>query len=114
MILFGHVDASYLSRSHARSVAGGIFFLGDRNKPLKINGSIHDLSSIIHSIDSSAGEAECNTLLSSLVPNMPLVFALFSPTLDTLSLLQCLCVITRAQSELQLIRSNKNDPKPLT
>jgi hypothetical protein len=65
MILFGHVDASYLSRSHARSVAGGIFFLGDRNKPLKINGSIHVFSSIIPGIVSSAGEAEYAALFAS-------------------------------------------------
>jgi hypothetical protein len=64
MILFGHVDASYLSRSHARSVAGGIFFLGDRNKPLKINGSIHVFSSIIPCIVSSAGEAEYAALFA--------------------------------------------------
>jgi hypothetical protein len=45
MILFAHVDASYLSRSHARSVAGAYFFLGNRNQPLKINGAIHVFSS---------------------------------------------------------------------
>ncbi len=65
-------------------------------------------------LESSPVLAKPNTLLSSLVPNMPLVFELSSPTLDTLSLLQCLCVMIRARSELQLIRSNKNDPKPLT
>jgi hypothetical protein len=45
MILFGDVDASYLSRSHDRYVAGDVYFLGDRHKPLKINGSIHVFSS---------------------------------------------------------------------
>jgi hypothetical protein len=56
MILFSHVDASYLS--HARSVAGAYFFLGNRNQPLKINGAVHVFSSIIPCIVSSAGEAE--------------------------------------------------------
>jgi hypothetical protein len=64
MVLFGHVDASYLSHLHARSVAGGNFFLGDRNKPLKINGSIHVFPSIIPCIVSSAGEAEYPALFA--------------------------------------------------
>jgi hypothetical protein len=64
MILFCHVDASYLSRSHARSVAGGIFFLDDRHKPLKINGSIHFFSSIIPCIVSSADKAEYAALFT--------------------------------------------------
>ncbi len=37
MHLFLHVDASYLSRSHARSVVGGYFFLGNEKQPLNIN-----------------------------------------------------------------------------
>jgi hypothetical protein len=64
MILFSHVDASYLSRSHARSVAGAYFFLGDRNQPLKINGAVHVFSSIIPCIVSSAGEAEYAALFA--------------------------------------------------
>jgi len=64
MILHGHVDASYLSRSHARSVAGAYLFLGDHNLPLKINGAIHTFSTIIPCIVASAGEAEYAALFA--------------------------------------------------
>ena len=47
MILHGHVDASYLSRSYARSVAGAYLFLGDHHQPLKINGTLHTFSTIL-------------------------------------------------------------------
>lgn len=52
------VDASYLSRSHARSVAGGISYFGDANNPTVENGMIHAVSSIIDVVVASAGEAE--------------------------------------------------------
>ena len=58
MALHIHVDASYLSRSHARSVAGAIFFLGNYSQPTRINGTIHAMSSIIPCIVASAAEAE--------------------------------------------------------
>ena len=64
MVLFLHVDASYLSRSHARSVVGGYFFLGNENRPLLINGATHVFSSIIPCIVSSAGEAEYAALFA--------------------------------------------------
>ncbi len=48
MILFLHVHASYLSRSHARSVVGGYFFLGNENKPLHLNGATHVLRILQH------------------------------------------------------------------
>ncbi len=47
MALHVFADASYLCRSHSRSVAGAIFFLGNHNDPTRINGSIHVFSSII-------------------------------------------------------------------
>jgi hypothetical protein len=52
------VDASYLSRSHARSVAGGVAYYGDAANPTIENGMIHAISSIIDVVVSSAGEAE--------------------------------------------------------
>ncbi len=58
MALHIHVDASYLSRSHARSVAGAIFFLGNHSQPTRINGTIHAMSSIIPCVVASAAEAE--------------------------------------------------------
>ena len=58
MALHIHVDASYLSRSHARSVVGAIFFLGNRLQPTRTNGTIHAISSIIPCVVASAAESE--------------------------------------------------------
>jgi hypothetical protein len=52
------VDASYLSRSKARSVAGGVAYFGDAANPTKENGMIHAISCIIDVVAASAGEAE--------------------------------------------------------
>ena len=46
MVLHVQSDASYLSRPNARSVAGGIFYMGQSNKPELINGSILALSTL--------------------------------------------------------------------
>jgi hypothetical protein len=65
MILHGHVDASYLSRSYARSVTGAYLFLGEHNQqPLKINGAIRTFSNIVPCIVASAGEAKYAALFS--------------------------------------------------
>jgi hypothetical protein len=56
MILHVLADASYLSRSHARSVAGAYLFLGNHLQPTKINGAIHCFSTIIPCVVASAGE----------------------------------------------------------
>lgn len=58
MILHIQSDASYLSRPGARSVAGGIFYVGNRDQPTVINGAIHAISSIIPAVVVSAVEAE--------------------------------------------------------
>ena len=58
MTLFIQVDASYLSRPKARSVAGGICYLGNKDSPNHINGAIHAVSSVISSVVASAAEAE--------------------------------------------------------
>jgi hypothetical protein len=47
-----------LSRSKARSVAGGIAYFGDAANPTIENGMIHAISSIIDVVVASAGEAE--------------------------------------------------------
>jgi hypothetical protein len=52
------VDASYLSRSKARSVAGAVAYFGDAANSTKKNGMIHAISSIIDVVVASAGEAE--------------------------------------------------------
>jgi hypothetical protein len=52
------VDASYLSRFKARSVAGGVAYFGDTDNHTAENGMIHAISSIIDIVASLAGEAE--------------------------------------------------------
>lgn len=51
-------DASYLSRTHARSVSGGLFYLGNHDAPTLINHAICAHSSIIPGVPASAAEAE--------------------------------------------------------
>jgi hypothetical protein len=64
MILRVHSDASYLSRSNARSVAGGIFYCGsdsgddEKTGENRINGGLLAISCIIPTVCSSAAEAE--------------------------------------------------------
>jgi hypothetical protein len=58
MHLIIQADASYLSRSKARSVAGGVFYFGDASKPEVENGMVHAVSSIIDVVVASAGESE--------------------------------------------------------
>ena len=59
MRLFIQSDASYLIRPKARSVAGGIFYLGNNNQSTTINGPCLTLSTIILVVVSSVAEAEC-------------------------------------------------------
>jgi hypothetical protein len=68
MILHVFVDASYLSRSHARSVAGAILFLGDLLQPTKINGPIHCFSTTIIAALFAGGQqaAAIRTILEDL------------------------------------------------
>ena len=58
MILYVQTDASCLSRSGARSVAGVVEYLGNKDQPTHINGAIHAASSIMDVLVASAGEAE--------------------------------------------------------
>ena len=63
MILRVQLDASYLSRSNSRSVAGGLAYLvnKDASHP-KINGSVYEFSSIIDVVIASAAEADYTAL----------------------------------------------------
>jgi hypothetical protein len=63
--LHAFADASYLCRSHARSVAGAIFVLGNKIDPTRINGSIHVFSTIIPCVVASAGEAKYAVLFAT-------------------------------------------------
>ena len=58
MVLHIQSDASYLRRRHARSVAGGLFYLGNRGKPTAIKNPLDVLCQIIDVVNSSAFEAE--------------------------------------------------------
>ena len=58
MLLFIQSDASYLGRSFARSVAGGCFYIGNKNQPTHINGSVYTISNTIDVVVASAFEAE--------------------------------------------------------
>jgi hypothetical protein len=57
MRLHTQSDASYCTRSHGRSVAGGIAYLGNSD-PTEINGPILVYSSVIQNVMASIGEAE--------------------------------------------------------
>jgi hypothetical protein len=65
MILHVLADASYLSRSRARSFAGAYLFIGDHLQPTKINDAIHCFSTIIPCVVASAGEAEYTALFAT-------------------------------------------------
>ena len=58
MHLFIQSDASYLSRQGAGSVAGGVFYLGDKDKPEVINGPILAASNLISVVVAAVSEAE--------------------------------------------------------
>ena len=65
MILNIHSDASYLTAPKSRSRAGGHYFLGAipvDNQPIKLNGPIHSLCTILKFVASSAAEAELGAL----------------------------------------------------
>ena len=58
MILEVQSDASYLSRSRSRSVAGGLAYLGSGGATGTPNGAVFTHSSVLDVVVASAGEAE--------------------------------------------------------
>ena len=65
MIIQIHTDASYLSEPKARSRAAGHYFLGSmpQNKqPIRLNGAIYTLCTVLKFIASSAAGAELGAL----------------------------------------------------
>eukprot|EP00804_Cyclotella_cryptica_P026302 CCRYP_007636-RA/>CCRYP_007636-RA protein AED:0.47 eAED:0.42 QI:0/0/0/1/1/1/2/0/610 len=65
MVLNNHSDASYLNEPSARSRIGGHFFLGWAPRdhlPIKLNGAIHVISTILKFVAASAAEAELGAL----------------------------------------------------
>ena len=60
MVLQIHTDASYLSETKARSRAAGHYFLGwppHDNQPIRLNGAIHTMCTVLKFVASSAAEA---------------------------------------------------------
>lgn len=65
MVLNIHSDASYLNAPEARSRVAGHFFLGwlpFNNQPIRLNGAIHVISTILKFVAASAAEAELGAL----------------------------------------------------
>jgi hypothetical protein len=65
MILQIHSDASYINEPEARSTAGGHYFLGHMphdNQPIRLNGAIYSLCTVLKHVAASAAEAELGAL----------------------------------------------------
>jgi hypothetical protein len=65
MILQVHSDASYINEPEARSTAGGHYFLGHLPRdhyPIRLNGAIYSLCTILKHVAASAAEAELGAL----------------------------------------------------
>jgi hypothetical protein len=62
MVLVGHSNASYLSKSKAPSRAGGHFFMSNNTAKLQNNGAILIIAQIIKAVMSLAAEAEVGAL----------------------------------------------------
>ena len=65
MVLNVHSDASYLSVKNAKNRAAGIFFLGSlprNNQPIRLNGAIAVLCTILKFVAASAAETELGAL----------------------------------------------------
>ena len=68
MILNIHSDASYLTEPKARSRIAGHFFMASipqPDKPIRLNGAIHSLCTILKHVAASAAEAELGALFSN-------------------------------------------------
>ena len=69
MILQIYTDASYLSEPKARSRAAGHFFWGwmpQNKQPIRLNGAIYTLCTVLKFIASSAAEAELGALFFNI------------------------------------------------
>ena len=69
MILQIHTDASYLSEPKAKSRAAGHYFLGwlpQPNQPIRLNGVIYTLCTVLKFVASSAAESELGALFLNI------------------------------------------------
>jgi hypothetical protein len=77
MILHIHRDASYLSVSNARSLLGGLFFLGNKSPEQDtLNRSIFNVASVIKNLVASAAESEVGACFHNAQSGAPLRFTL--------------------------------------
>ena len=79
MTLFGHTDGSYLSELHARSRAGGFFFLSSHQPdgaPPLVNGSILCVSKIFDVVLASAAETEYGSVFVGCQEIVPIRYTL--------------------------------------
>ena len=87
MQLCGHTDASYLSVSKARSHAAAYFYLSTDNGallppdhklklPVRPNGAVHFMSTVMRQVLSSATEAEVGATFYGCQDAVPLRYML--------------------------------------
>jgi hypothetical protein len=112
MILFGQSDASFNSRSHARSVGGGFFFCGNKDSPTTLNGALLAFSSILDVVCGSVAEAEYGSLFlcaqnASWLRSV--LLALGHPQPPTLILCDNACAVGLANETLKVKRSKSID-----
>ena len=62
MVLAGHSNASYLSETKSRSIAGGHFFMSNKMTFPPNNGTVLTITKIIKAVMSSAAETELGAL----------------------------------------------------
>jgi hypothetical protein len=77
MILYVHIDPSYLSVSHARSRVGGLFFCGEKpSNEDTLNVSILNLASVIKNVVASAAESESGACFQNDQTGLPIKITL--------------------------------------
>ena len=112
MIMYIQSDASYLSRLGVHSVAGGVYYLGNKDSPTEVNGAIHTLSNAINVIVASAAEAEYAALFLNAQKGEWLRLILSEvgyPQAATLILCDNACAVGIANDSVKLKRSKSMD-----
>jgi hypothetical protein len=113
MILRVQSDASYLSRSNSRSVAGGLAYLVNKDAShTQINGSVYTFSNIIDVVVASAAEAEYAALFCAgqiAVGLRTILEALGHAQPPTLMLSDNACAVGLANDTVKMRRSKSID-----
>ena len=112
MTLHVQSDASYLSRNNARSVAGAIFYMGNKDHAEFINGSVLAISTIIPAVVASAAEAEYAALFiaaQEAVDLRNILDSLGYPQQPTTILCDNLCAVGLASNTVKQRKSKSID-----